>query len=109
MKYRVSVNIPNKESRLVNKIIDVVSQAGGGIVGNYSKVAMVLWGIETWKTESGACPYIGEVGKVTSVRSARIEMQCSEEKLREVIEAIKKVHPYEQPVIEVVKLEDISF
>ncbi|SRR6266568_2775666 len=108
MRLRISVNCPDDEV-LIERIIDAASEGGAGGVGNYSGVAFILRGQETWKTEEGAHPYIGEVGKVSIQPSAKIEMQCSSEKLKEVYQAIKTVHPYEEPVIEVTKLEEINF
>lgn len=37
----------------------------------------------------------------------KIEMVCPEERLMEVIEALRGVHLYEEPAIDIVRLEDI--
>lgn len=34
-------------------------------------------------------------------------MQCPEEKLTDVIKAVRSLHPYGEPVIELVKLEEL--
>ena len=64
-------------------------------------------GYETWKSEEGAHPDIGEVGKSSVEPSVRIEMQCPGEKLKEVDQALRKIHPYEEPVKEIIMLESI--
>ncbi len=43
-----------------------------------------------------------------TVEEYRLEMQCEKTKLSAVINALKDSHPYEEPPIEVVKLEDIT-
>jgi len=45
------------------------------------------------------------VGEVSREPEDRIEMICPEEKLNAVVAAIKKVHPYETPAIDVYKVE----
>ncbi|MBI4114815.1 MAG: hypothetical protein HY445_03165 [Candidatus Niyogibacteria bacterium] len=110
MKYRISVNIPiekPEEKKLVQKILDIALQVGAGKVGNYSRVAMILYGYETWKSGKGSRPYKGTVGKITEAKSVRIEMQCPKEKLIDLVKKIRKVHLYEESVIEIIKLEEV--
>lgn len=110
MTYKIAVNIPvekSEEKETIDKILDAMSEAGAGTVGNYGRVAIVLDGYETWRSEEGAHPYNGTVGEITMAKSVRIEMQCPEEKLADVEKAIRKLHPYEEPVIEIYKLETL--
>ncbi len=86
-------------------LIYAMSDAGGGRIGNYSHNAFITPGFGNWKSEEGSNPTIGEVGKMSREPENRIEMVCPEEDLDKVIEAIKRIHPYETPEIDVVKLE----
>lgn len=96
MNYQVIVFCPDDES-VVDKIIEAASDAGAGIVGNYSHCAFVTRGLSQWKSEQGAHPYQGKVGQLTKVIGAKIEMTCPEEKRAVVEKAIRSVHPYEEP------------
>ena len=49
----------------------------------------------------------GEIGKYEEVVEERIEVLCSREKLQTVVEAIKKVHPYDEVALDIYPLEDI--
>jgi hypothetical protein len=42
----------------------VASQAGAGNVGTYARVAMIMDGNETWRSEKGSHPYNGIVGEI---------------------------------------------
>ena len=88
-----------------DKIIDAMADAGAGKMGNYSHNAFIASGVGNWKSEEGAHPFIGKVGEVSREPEDRIEMICPEEKLNAVVAAIKKVHPYETPAIDVYKVE----
>jgi hypothetical protein len=43
-----------------------------------------------------------------TVEEYRLEMLCEKTRLSAVIHALKTSHPYEEPPIEVYKLEDIT-
>jgi len=61
-------------------------------------------GIGTFRPLKGAQPFIGEQGVIERVGEARIETVVLKKDLKRVISTIKKVHPYEEPVIDVYKL-----
>lgn len=49
-------------------------------------------------------PAIGEVGKFEEVPEERIECVCERTKAKEVIAAIRKVHPYEEVAFDIYPL-----
>ena len=104
--YKLYIFCPDNP-KIINKIINTASDAGAGIMGNYSHCATIFKGVSQWKSEKGAHPTIGKVGTVSHVPEVKIEMLCPEEKAEKVKAAIKKVHPYEEPVIEFIKIEEI--
>ena len=98
MEYRVVFDCPDRKE-LIEKLLDAASKAGAGGFGNYSKCAIVTRGYGTWKSEKGAHPNIGRVGRVSKIASVRIEMSCPKGRVKAVCSAIRKAHPYEEPVI----------
>lgn len=82
-----------------------MGEAGAGKIGNYTFCSFSSRGIGRFKPGDGAHPAIGEVGKFEEVEEERIEVVCARENLASVIEAIKKVHPYEEVVMDVYPLE----
>jgi hypothetical protein len=53
----------------------------------------------------GAHPAIGEVGKLEEVEEERIEVNCDDELVTDVVAAIRRVHPYEEPAIDVYSIQ----
>ena len=98
MEYRVVFDCPDRKA-VIDKLLNAAAEAGAGTFGNYSRAALVIRGYGTWKSEKGAHPNIGRVGRISRVPSARIEMSCPRGRLRAVCRAIRKAHPYEEPVI----------
>jgi len=83
---------------------EAMGKAGAGEIGNYSFCTFSTKGVGRYKPQGGANPTIGEIGKFEAVNEERIETVCSEDKLDEVISAIKKVHPYEEAVLDIYPL-----
>jgi len=105
MKYQLFVFCPDEE-KVINAIIEAASNAGAGIVGNYTHCAFVTEGKSQWKSEPGTHPTEGKVGELTKVIGAKIEMPCSADKCAAVEKAIRAVHPYEEPDIQFIKIEE---
>ena len=100
-KVKIVVFVPQSHADIVRQAI---GEAGGGVIGNYSHCSYSISGIGRYKPLAGAHPAIGEVGKFEEVREERIEFICERSKAREVISAIRKVHPYEEVVVDIYPL-----
>ena len=98
MEYRIAFDCPDQK-KVIERLLKAASGAGAGSFGNYDGCALVTRGYGTWRSQAGARPYIGRIGKVSKVKSVRIEMSCPKGKVKEVLWAIKNAHPYEEPVI----------
>ncbi len=83
----------------VDRILDAIAEAGGGIIGNYSHCAFVSAGQGRFKPDAAANPHIGDIGQVNSVDEIQIQTFCSRSVAKAVVQAIRAVHPYEEPVI----------
>lgn len=95
---KVVVFVPTGHADQVRKVI---GDSGAGVIGNYSHCSFSSKGIGRFIPRKGANPTIGEVGELEKVEEERIETVCPKEKAKEVIKAIRKVHPYEEPVFEI--------
>jgi len=104
MKYKLAVFVPLSHADAVREAIHA---AGGGRVGNYSRVSFSSRGIGRFMPEAGAHPAIGEIGKLEEVEEERVEVLVDGSVLQNVIEALKKAHPYEEPAIDLYALEPL--
>ena len=83
---------------------EAMGKAGAGVIGNYDFCSFSTKGVGRFKPLEGAKPTIGEVGKFESVNEERIETVCLREKVKEVIKAIKEVHPYDEVAFDIYPL-----
>lgn len=90
--------VPESHANVVRK---AMGDSGAGIIGKYSYCFSSSKSVGQFKPEYGANPTIGEVGKFESVDEIRIESLCDREKIKAVVDAISKVHPYEEAPIDI--------
>lgn len=85
-------------------IVDALSQAGAGRIGDYARCAFSSDGVGTFVADECANPAIGETGRVEEVAEQRLEMRVRKDRLAAAIEALRRAHPYEEPAFDVVPL-----
>jgi hypothetical protein len=105
--YKLFVFCPDKEE-VIHSIMKAASEAGAGVIGNYTNCGFYSKGTGNWKSEVGSNPTIGKVGDYSHEPEVKIEMICPKEKAPEIRKAIRKVHPYEEPEIDFIQLIDVE-
>ena len=100
-KVKIVVTIPKENTEMVR---DVICKAGAGIIGNYSYCTSSVNSIGTFIPNNNANPYIGESNKLEIVEEDRLEVICDIDKAKNVIAELRKVHPYEEPEIDIIPL-----
>lgn len=100
--YKICFLVPIENAETV-KI--ALFEAGAGCLGNYEHCAWQTLGVGQFKPKAGSKPFIGEGGKLEKVDEIKVEMICSDECIKDAIIALKKAHPYEEPVYDVWNLE----
>lgn len=98
---KLIVYVPEASAQAVR---EVLASQGCGKMGNYDSCSFSVKGVGRFRPLTGANPAVGSVGKVEEVAEERIETICEKSKLKQVIEAVKKIHPYEEPAIDILPL-----
>lgn len=98
---KIVVYVPTSHA---DKVREALSVSGAGHMGDYDSCSFSVKGIGRFRPLEGANPYIGKVGETEEVEEERIETICPFEKLEEVLVAVREVHPYEEPAIDVTPL-----
>jgi len=98
---KISVGVPETHAEAIRAAL---GNSGAGKVGNYDFCSFSVKGTGRFRPLKGANPAIGEAGKIEEVAEEKIETVCYKSDLEKVLEAVKKAHPYEEPVIDVMTL-----
>lgn len=79
------------------KVKKAVFAAGAGIVGCYDSCCWETLGVGQFRPLEGSEPFVGNHDSVEKVKEYKVEMLCAEDKIEQVIQALKDSHPYETP------------
>jgi hypothetical protein len=79
-------------------------EAGAGKIGNYEHCSWYAAGTGTFLAGEGTEPAVGQRGKEQRVSELRLETVFPEELQDEVIAALRRTHPYEEPAFDVYPL-----
>ena len=102
-QYKVVVFAPVAER---DAILAAAFGAGVGGIGHYSECSFSGDGIGTFRASLAAHPTIGVAGgDRAAVAEARIELLCPAASRAAVLAAIRAAHSYEEPAIDVIRLE----
>lgn len=99
--FKISVVVPDEKAEDIRKAI---YEAGGGRYGKYKESSFTVPGFGEFVPIEGAKPYKGELDKKEEIAELRIETLVEQYDLDNVIKAVKKAHPYEEPVIDIFEL-----
>jgi hypothetical protein len=81
-----------------------VFEAGAGQIGAYERCSWYAAGTGTFLGGEGADPALGEAGREQRVSELRVETVVPENRIAEVVAALKEAHPYEEPAYDVYAL-----
>lgn len=75
-----------------------------GRMGNYDSCLSYSRVTGCWRPLEGSNPFLGSENVLSSEPELKVEVTCRRNRVGVTLEAIKKVHPYEVPVINVIPL-----
>jgi len=102
-RVKIFVTVPCESTE---KVRNAVCNAGAGIIGEYEYCTTSVKSTGTFIPSNNANPYIGESNKLEVVEEDKLEFICDIAKAKHVISELRKVHPYEEPAIDIVPLID---
>ena len=88
----------------VDEVRNVMTEAGAGIIGNYTHCSIFSDCIGTFKGNDESDSYIGVKNELETVKEIKLEMQCDINKVKEVLQKMRQVHPYEEPAVDIIPL-----
>lgn len=98
---KIVVHVPEKSADTIRRAIGA---SGGGKIGDYDFCSFSILGTGRFLPQEGAKPSIGQIGELERVTEERIEVTCDQSDAATILDAIKAVHPYEEPTIDIYPL-----
>lgn len=99
--YKLEIFIPEE---FLNDLQTTLANEDAGHIGNYDHCLSYSRVKSTWRPLSGTDPYIGTEGEVSCEEELKVEVSVKKENLSRTIDSILRIHPYEEPVINVIPM-----
>jgi hypothetical protein len=78
--------------------------AGAGRIGNYEHCSWYTEGTGTFLGGEGSSPNVGQAGREERVSELRLETVFPADRQDEVLAALRRAHPYEEPAFDIYEL-----
>lgn len=83
--------------------------AGAGHIGNYDSCSYSTQGTGTFRAIEGADPFVGQIGEFHTEPETRLELILPSWRRHAVEQALRQVHPYEEPAYEFIDTDNLSY
>ena len=104
-QFKLIVFVPQSN---MAEVSEAVFNAGGGIIGQYNDCSFRINGQGTFRGSAESNPAIGKKNVFENVDEARLEFTVNAWNLDKAINAMLKVHPYEEPAYDIYELKNRS-
>ncbi len=88
----------------LDEVRSALFEAGAGRIGDYERCSWYTEGTGTFLAGEGTAPTVGERGREERVTELRLETVFPEERHADVVAALRRAHPYEEPAFDVYPL-----
>jgi len=88
----------------LDAVRDALFDAGAGRIGAYERCSWYAEGTGTFLGGEGTDPAVGEPGREERVAELRLETVFPAERHEQVVAALRRSHPYEEPAFDVYEL-----
>ena len=99
--YKLEIFLPEES---FDPVCRALWSADAGHIGRYDSCLSYAPVTSCWRPLEDTTPYLGQVGEVCTQPELKVEVTCRTGLLDETLAAVKAVHPYEEPVINVIPL-----
>jgi hypothetical protein len=101
VNWKLIVFVPREA---LDAVRDALFAAGAGRIGDYERCSWFTEGTGTFLGGEGTSPSVGQPGREERVAELRLETVFPVERQDEVLAALRRAHPYEEPAFDVYEL-----
>lgn len=88
----------------LDKFMEAINRTGALTIGNYDYCFSTTEVTGYFKPLKGSKPYLGKENNLSIEKEIKMEFQCHKDLALEVINVIKNIHPYEEPVYNIIPI-----
>lgn len=102
---KLAVYVPQTDAK---KMREALAKAGAGQQGDYHSTSFTVNGTGRFTPNDQANPTIGSANVPEQVQESKIEVIFPETKQTQVVSAMLKAHPYEEPAYDIYQLDNLA-
>ena len=99
--YKLSFYVP--ESHL-EPVKNALFAKGAGRYKAYDQCCWQVLGLGQFRPLAHSLPYLGKLHQLQKLAEYKVEMICIDAAIKEVVQTLLDVHPYEEPAYEIYKI-----
>ncbi|MDO8549928.1 MAG: Nif3-like dinuclear metal center hexameric protein, partial [Ignavibacteria bacterium] len=103
IQYKLIIFVPYSH---LEKVANTIFENGGGIIGEYSHCGFRTKGEGSFKGSEKTSPSIGKKLNYETIDEVKLEVLIDSWKLKKILSAVRKVHPYEEIAYDVYPLNN---
>lgn len=88
----------------VEELRNALTLLGACRIGDYDHVVSYQDTKGFWRPLEQSNPFNGEKGTICSGSEIKMEVRCPADQVREALRTIRTIHPYEEPVVNILPL-----
>jgi hypothetical protein len=88
---------------------DELARIGVGVIGDYDHCFAATKATGYFRPLDGAKPFVGKIGEIKVVMEYKLEVNCKRDLVNDALKVVKRVHPYEEPLINIIPLANHLF
>lgn len=97
-RYKLVFFVPEDDTEMVK---EALFKAGAGRYDGYDSCSWQILGQGQFRPLENSDPYLGQTGVIEHVAEYRVEMVCDSDAIKQVLDTLIAIHPYEVPAYEV--------
>ena len=105
-EYKVEIYVPEDYVEEMRRQLNAI---GVLKVGDYDNVVSITKVTGYWRPLENAKPFSGKIGDLHYGSECKMELRCNSVLIKEALKKIHEIHPYEEPVVNVLPLMNINW
>lgn len=105
-EFKIEIFIPEA---YIESLRDELHKVNVGRIGHYDHCLSITTVRGYWRPLPGSNPYLGQVGEISTGTECKVEVNCPQEHISEALAVIQKIHPYDEPLINLIPLANHLF
>lgn len=103
---KIEVYIPES---YVERLRDALHLVHAGQIGNYDHCLSITNVRGYWRPLEGAVPFQGRINEIAEGTECKVEVRCERAYVSDALTVIRQIHPYDEPLINIIPLANHLF